>query len=75
MSLRTFLKRIWHKIENVFAGLPNEIKVALHIGILITENIKTFVDSSAADLLTMLILGDLDDIMKEKLKISPYLIM
>lgn len=70
MSLRTFLKRIWHKIENVFAGLPNEIKVALHIGILITENIKTFVDSPATDVLTVLIPGNLDDIMKDKLKIS-----
>lgn len=70
MSLKTFLKSIWNKIENIFVALPTDIKVALHIGILITENIKTFVDSSAADLLTMLIPGDLDDIMKDKLKIS-----
>ena len=70
MTLKTFLKSLWNKIENIFVRLPNEIKVALHIGILITENIKTFVDSPVADILTLLSPGNLDDIMRDKLKLS-----
>jgi hypothetical protein len=52
MSLQTFLSKIWNEIKNLFAGIPAELKTAIHIGVIVTENIKNFVDSPAADVLT-----------------------
>ena len=68
MSLQTFLSRIWQQIKSLFEGIPTELKTAVHIGVVITENIKTFVDSPAADILTVLIPGDIDDKVKELLR-------
>ena len=68
MSLRTFLSRLLSKIESLFDGVPAELKTAIHIGVLITENIKMFVDSPAADILTAIIPGDIDDEIKTLLR-------
>jgi hypothetical protein len=68
MSLQTFLSKIWNEIKNLFAGIPAELKTAIHIGVLVTENIKNFVDSPAADVLTTLIPGDADDQIKDWLR-------
>ena len=70
MSLKTFLQSILDYIKNLFNNIPNEIAIALKIGITITENIKTFVNSPAADVLTAIIPGDIDDKIKEKLQLS-----
>ncbi|NHA04114.1 hypothetical protein G7092_09915 [Mucilaginibacter sp. HC2] len=70
MSLNTFLKKIWNQIEVLFGGLPSEIKTALHIGITITENIKNFIDSPTVDILTSIIPGTVDDMIKDKLRVS-----
>ncbi len=70
MSLNTFLKKIWNQIEVLFGGLPSEIKAALQIGITITENIKNFVDSPIVDILTSIIPGNIDDVIKDKLRAS-----
>jgi len=64
MSLKSFLTKIWSQIKALFDGIPSELKTAIHIGVEVTENIKTFVDSPAADILTAIIPGDIDDEVK-----------
>ncbi len=68
MSIKTFIIKIWNSIESIFDGFPPELKTAVHIGVVITENIKSFVDSPMADILTALIPGDIDDDIKTWLR-------
>src|ERR1700759_3516898 len=68
MSLQTFLTKIWNQIKELFNGIPAELKTAIHIGVVITENIKNFVDSPVADVLTAIIPGDIDDEIKNVLR-------
>ncbi|MDN5287708.1 MAG: hypothetical protein JWR38_3982 [Mucilaginibacter sp.] len=68
MSLSRFITKLWNQIKNLFSSLPNELKIAVQIGIVITENIKTLVDSSTADILTAIIPGNIDNIIRDKLK-------
>lgn len=68
MSLQTFLSKIWNQIKSLFDGIPAELKTAIHIGVVVTENIKSFVDSPAADILTAIIPGDVDDEIKNWLR-------
>ncbi|WP_426671256.1 hypothetical protein ACPPVU_08475 [Mucilaginibacter sp. McL0603] len=68
MSLQTFLTKIWNQVKELFNGIPAELKTAIHIGVLITENLKNFVDSPAADVLTAIIPGDIDDEIKTLLR-------
>ena len=68
MSLSSFLARIWAEIKSLFAGIPAELKTAIHIGVLVTENVKNFVDSPATDVLTAIIPGDVDDEIKSWLR-------
>lgn len=68
MSLQTFLTKIWTEVKSLFAGMPSELKTAIHIGVQVTQNIKTFVDSQAADVLTAIIPGDIDDEIKNWLR-------
>ena len=68
MSLKSILSKIWAGIKSIFDGMPAELKTAIHIGVLITENVKTFVDLPAADVLTALIPGDIDDDIKNLLR-------
>jgi hypothetical protein len=68
MSLKAFLTKIWAGIESLFDGFPAEMKTAIHIGVVVTQNIKNFVDSPAADILTAVIPGDIDDDIKNWLR-------
>ena len=68
MSLSSFLAKIWAEIKSLFEGIPAELKTAIHIGVTVTENIKNFVDSPAADILTAIIPGDIDNEVKNWLK-------
>ncbi|TWJ01702.1 hypothetical protein JN11_01856 [Mucilaginibacter frigoritolerans] len=68
MSLKTFIEKIWADVKTLFENIPTELKTAIHIGVLITENIKAFVDSPAADVLTAIIPGDIDDDIKNWLR-------
>ncbi len=70
MSLKTILNKIWKSIKNMFAGIPPDLKTAIHIGVAVTENIKLFIDSPAADILTMLIPGTVDDRIKDILRVK-----
>ena len=64
MSLQSFLTKIWTEIKSLFEGIPSELKTAIHIGVTVTQNIKTLVDSPVADVLTAIIPGDIDDEIK-----------
>ena len=68
MSLQSFLIKIWNQIKALFEGIPSELKTAIHIGVLVTENAKNLVDSPAADVLTALIPGSIDDKIKDCLR-------
>ena len=68
MSITTFLTKIWAGIKNLFDGFPSELKTAVHIGVIVTEAIKTFVDSPEADILTAIIPGNIDDDIKNLLR-------
>jgi hypothetical protein len=68
MSLKSFLSKIWAEVKSLFQSIPAELKTAISIGVLITEGIKTFVDSPAADVLTVIIPGTLDDDLKTLLR-------
>src|ERR1700744_5421237 len=68
MSLQTYLSKIWAEVKALFDGIPAELKTAIHIGVIVTENIKTFVDSPAADVLTAIIPGDVDNKIKNWLR-------
>jgi len=61
MSLQSFLTKIWNQIKALFDGIPAELKTAIHIGVLVTENIKNFVDSP-------IIPGNVDDEIKNWLR-------
>jgi hypothetical protein len=68
MSLQSFLSKIWNQIKALFDGIPADMKTAIHIGVEVTENVKTFIDSPAADILTAIIPGDIDDEVKNLLR-------
>ena len=64
MSLKNTITKVWAQIERLFDGMPSNIKTAIHIGVVVTENMKTFIDSPGADILTAIIPGDIDDEIK-----------
>jgi hypothetical protein len=45
MSLRIFVAKIWAGIKAIFDNIPTEMKTAIHIGVIVTDNLKNFVDS------------------------------
>jgi len=68
MSFGNFLKKVWGGIKSVFNDLPNDLKNAVHIGVVVTENVKKFVDSPGADILTAIIPTEVDDVIKARLR-------
>jgi hypothetical protein len=68
MSIKSFLTRLWEIVKSLFNSFPSKLKAAVHIGVIITENIKTIVDSPIADILTAIIPGEIDDKIKQVLR-------
>jgi hypothetical protein len=68
MSIISFLAKLWNSTRSLFNKLPPAIKTAVHLGVIITENIKNFVDSPLVDVLTDVIPGDTDDKIKQALR-------
>ncbi|MEB0262669.1 MULTISPECIES: hypothetical protein [unclassified Mucilaginibacter] len=68
MSIKSFLTKIWGTIQSLFNSIPSEIQSAVHIAVMLTENIKKFIDSPIADVLTAIIPGDIDDKIKQSLR-------
>lgn len=74
------LKNLFAKITRFIAGIFNKVDKAakkfIPIGIEIVNRIKKFADSDTADLLTLLIPGDLDNALKEFLrKVTPSILI
>lgn len=63
-----FIRKIIQALKDLFHKLPEEAKNAIHIGVVVVEKIKTFVDSPAVDVLTAIIPGTIDDAIKTKLR-------
>lgn len=68
MSIAGILNKIASFIKNLFSKVSVEIREAIEIAVIITENLKTFVDSQGADALTTLIPGTVDDELKDWLR-------
>jgi hypothetical protein len=68
MNLKSFLTGIWNTIRSLFNNFPLSLKTAVHVGVAVTENIKHFVDSPLADVLTAIIPGEVDDKLKQVLR-------
>jgi hypothetical protein len=68
MSIKSFITKLWSAIRSLFNSFPEELKSAVQIGIAVTENIKHFVDSPLADILTTIIPGKIDDKIKDALR-------
>lgn len=66
--MKKFLAKLWQQIKTFFGGIPAELQKAIHIGVEVTERLKTFVDSPVADILTALIPGNTDDRIKVALR-------
>jgi len=67
-KIGNLIRKVWEGIKKTFQGLKPELKKAIAIGVVIVDNMKHFVDSQAADVITALIPGDLDDKIKERLR-------
>lgn len=61
MSLQSLLAKIINEVKNLFSHMPSELQLAVHVGVTVAENLKSFVNSPAADILTAIIPGTLDD--------------
>ncbi|HVW97497.1 MAG TPA: hypothetical protein VHA56_16105 [Mucilaginibacter sp.] len=68
MSILSFLKRIWLSLTSLWSDLPADVKIAVAIGVRITENLKNLIDSPVVDIITLLIPGDIDDKIKQWLR-------
>lgn len=68
MSLKSFLSKIWIDIQSLFNSFPADLKTAVHIGVVVTEAIKNFIDSPTADVFTAIIPGSIDDEIKDWLR-------
>jgi hypothetical protein len=66
--MKKFFAKLWLQIKTYFGGIPAELQNAVHIGVEVTEGLKTFVDSPAADVLTAVIPGNTDDRIKVALR-------
>ncbi|TSD67608.1 hypothetical protein FFF34_009520 [Inquilinus sp. KBS0705] len=75
MSLTSLIYKIWNSIRLLFNHFPADLKKAVHIGVVITENIKTIVESPFTDMLTLIIPGDIDDKIKQVLRAGIPLIL
>lgn len=73
--LEVFKSNFPEFIKKIYKKIPDELKVKLAAIVQVVENIKNFVDSPTADLITAIIPGDLDDDLKEWLrKVLPVIL-
>ena len=68
--MKKIINSIFTWVKHLFKGLTPALKKAVHIGVVITDSIKNFDTTNplAADILTTIIPGNLDDQIKDKLR-------
>jgi hypothetical protein len=62
MNLQNFLAKIISTIKQLFSTIPADLQQAVHLAVLLAENLKALVDSPGVDVLTALIPGPADDV-------------
>lgn len=67
--LETFKTKWPEFVVKLFNKIPKELKDKIAIGIVVVERIKIFIESPVADFVTAIIPGDLDDKIKERLRV------
>ncbi|WP_374949631.1 hypothetical protein [Mucilaginibacter sp.] len=67
-KIKAFLQTLITKIGAYFSTLPAELRKAVVVAVVVTENLKRFVDSPIADIVTALIPGNADDKVKDLLR-------
>jgi hypothetical protein len=70
MNIKSFLNKLLNSFKKLFNKFPAQLKTAVNIGITVTENIKKFTDSSVVDVLTVIIPGNIDDKIKQILRVG-----
>ncbi|RYZ94853.1 MAG: hypothetical protein EOP47_26980 [Sphingobacteriaceae bacterium] len=75
MNINKILTRVFAYIKALFKGIPADVRSAIHIGVVVTENLKNFINSPAADALTFIIPGNIDDNIKNLLRLKLPLIL
>jgi hypothetical protein len=68
IKIPAWLKNIWRSIQTLFNRIPTDLQTAIHIGAEVTENLKNFVESPMADVITDLIPGETDNRIKIALR-------
>ena len=68
MTIKSFITKLWETIKSLFNSFPDYLIQAVSVGIIVTEKIKAMVDSPAADILTAIIPGEIDDKLKQVLR-------
>jgi hypothetical protein len=70
MNIKSFLNKLLNSFKKLFNKFPAQLKTAVNIGITVTENIKKFTDSPVTDVLTVIIPGNIDDRIKQILRVG-----
>jgi hypothetical protein len=68
-GIKDFLSNVWNSIKHIFDKISEEEKKAVHIGVTVVEKIKQFIDTPIADFITDLIPGEVDDEIKDTLRL------
>src|SRR5205085_1190903 len=68
IKLAKWLAGIWKGISKIWNKAEDSIKQLTPIAIEVVQKVKLFLDSPVADVITALIPGNIDDVIKEKLR-------
>jgi hypothetical protein len=58
----------WIRGMHLFDKISPELKTAIHIGVIVVEKIKQFIETPLADVVTAIIPGEIDDTVKNLLR-------
>lgn len=70
--MKKFLKHLWDLICNLFGHIAPALKLAIHWAVVITDAVKTFDENNplVGDIITSLIPSQIDDKIKDRLRIA-----
>lgn len=68
IKIGKWLSGIWKGISKIWHKANDEVKKLAPVAIAVVQNVKKFIDSPVADVITALIPGNVDDVLKEKLR-------
>ncbi|MBE9584221.1 hypothetical protein IM792_07155 [Mucilaginibacter sp. JRF] len=62
--MKKIINSIINFIKNLFSNMSADLKKAIEIGVIVTENLKAIIDLPVVDALTAVIPGEIDDKLK-----------